>query len=403
MPESKKDVGLYVHIPFCSSKCDYCDFFSVAESGSCINDGYIRAVLNESLFYAKKLNIQMWSTIYIGGGTPSIMSAGQIKALLDGLKKSAASCEMNPLETTIEMNPQSITEEKLCAACSGGAGRLSIGLQSFTQKALDAVNRGCTAKTAEKAMSTVKKNWNGKLSLDCMAGLPCQNMNEFTDSLEKIISYDPDHNSLYTLTVEEGTALFRRIENGMDFDFDEADRQWLEGRSILEKNGFRQYEVSNFALPGNESIHNSSYWKQKDYVGIGAGATGTLYDFSPGKKGFRWTNTKDIKKYIEFWNGNDISEEKIPRETELLDSATEEFEYLMTGLRTMRGLEPEEYRERFQHLKWKGDLRARLGADDGAWKKFSERGMCADFESTGRYALNGKGILFLNPILEEYL
>ena len=188
----------------------------------------------------------------------------------------------------------------------------------------------------------------------------------------------------------------------MDFDFDAADSQWITGRKILRENGFHQYEVSNFSKDGCESVHNMSYWRQKDYVGVGAGATGSVYGFY-GKDGLRWTNARDIRLYCDFWNGFPVDEEKIPRETERLDEATKEFEYLMMGLRTLEGLAPEDYRNRFSALEWNGSLSDRLGIDSGPWKRFSDRNLCADHSKTGRYALNEDGILFLNALLREYV
>ena len=215
-------------------------------------------------------------------------------------------------------------------------------------------------------------------------------------SLKTLLSYKPDHISLYTLTVEDKTPLAEKIENGMAFDFDEADSQWLLGRNLLEENGFLQYEVSNFCIKGNESLHNQNYWHQGDYAGIGSGATGTLYDFE-NSKGFRWTNTTDIKKYVDFWTGGDVADEKIPREIELLDLKTLEFEYIMMGLRTAEGLNPDVYRKRFSKLKWKGNLDFRLGKDNGAWKSFADKNFC----NIEDYALNENGILFLNALTEK--
>lgn len=392
--------ALYIHIPFCRSKCDYCDFFSVPCRSS-VDDEYIRAVINESLYYSKKLNLQSYSTIYIGGGTPSLLQARQIENLLSGLKNGFAQW-IAPKEVTMEMNPQSLDEDKLKAAQDNGVDRLSLGIQSFTEKSLDSVHRICSSSTAEKALDLVKKVWKGRLNLDCIAGLPNQSDKEFVDSLKKIISYKPDHISMYTLTIEDGTPLAKQIDQGMDYDFDKADGQWLTGREILKGNGFSQYEVSNFSLPEKRSIHNMSYWLQKDYIGIGAGATGTVYNSTQNEKSFRWTNAKDIKKYTGFWNKSTNIDNEIPREIELLDDETLEFEFLMMGLRTLDGLDPLEYEKRFSHLAWNGDLEERLGRKNGVWKKFEDLGRTNKNLST-KFALNEDGILFLNTLLREYL
>lgn len=397
----KKKTGLYIHIPFCTRKCDYCDFFSVPVGAGGVPDDYIDAAISESLFYSKKLNIQMWSTIYVGGGTPSLLTPKQLCKLISGVK-SGMDPGLFPSETTVEMNPQSLSLGMLDSARSSGVDRISLGIQSLNDRALGSVHRSCSSNTALKALDTVKKNWSGRLNLDCMAGLPSQTMDEFCSSLGTMLSYNPDHVSLYTLTIEPGTLLASRVDSGMDFDFDAADSQWIKGREILEKNGFHQYEVSNFAKKGCGSVHNLSYWRQMDYVGVGAGATGSVYNFFGGD-GLRWTNTENVKLYCNFWNHFSVEEDRIPREVERLDEATKEFEYLMMGLRTLEGLDPVDYKNRFSALEWKGSLSDRLGVDCGPWKKFSDRNLCADHSKTGRYALNGDGILFLNTLLREYV
>ncbi len=400
MKENHKKFGLYIHIPFCKTKCDYCDFFSIPNGGA-VSDDYLQALLNESIHYSKKLDIQMWGTIYIGGGTPSLLSPRQIEFLLKGLK-SAFDTWIDPAEITMEMNPQSLTLEKLDAAYSGGVNRLSLGVQSLVDKSLESVHRMCTKDIAEKQLELVKKHWSGRLNLDCIAGLPGQSEKEFCESLKKIVSYGPDHISLYTLTIEDGTPLEKKISKGMAYDYDEADSQWLIGRDILESCGFHQYEVSNFSRPGCRSLHNMAYWNQDCYVGIGSGATSSVYRYGAGQNGIRWTNTRDIKHYIDYWLGN-ASEESVPRDVEILDQSTQEFEFLMMGLRTMDGLSADEYRKRFTDLAWKGNLGDRLGTENGPWKRLIEKNMVQIFDSDNRYALNSEGILFLNQILEEYL
>lgn len=392
--------GLYVHIPFCQSKCDYCDFFSVPCKNGVGND-FLTALESEILFYSKKLDIQMWSTVYIGGGTPSLLSPEQIELLMDIIKKSV-NCSPSE-EVTMEMNPQSIDQKKIAAAGSSGVTRLSLGVQSLTESALNSVNRRCSPDIAARALDLVKKNWTGRLNLDCMAGLPEQSDSEFLASLKNIVSYSPDHISLYTLTIEDGTPLAKRIADGFPFDYEKADEQWLAGRNFLESQGFRQYEVSNFSKPGFESKHNMSYWNQKNYIGVGPGATSSVYSFSENTCGVRWTNTKDIKKYIEFWNGLSFSEQDIPRDTEILDQDTQEFEFLMMGLRTLNGITQDEYKKRFSHLQWKGNLNDRLGANNGPWEKFDKENLCNKNLPKGKFALNRNGILFLNRLLEEYI
>ncbi|MEE3313886.1 MAG: radical SAM family heme chaperone HemW [Treponema sp.] len=395
--------SLYVHIPFCRSKCDYCDFFSVGCSSS-VDDAYISALLNEADFYAARYGISTWRTIYIGGGTPSLLSPSQIERLVSGLRKSA--CKNQTEEISMEMNPESLSEEKLVSAQKSGVTRLSLGVQSMNQAPLSAVHRPCSAKRTQDALELVSSLWKGHLNLDAIAGLPEQNMDSFLSSLEKIISYRPDHISMYTLTIEDGTPLAKRIDEGEPWDADEADRQWISGRDFLIKNGFNQYEVSNFSLPGCESRHNMAYWMQESYIGLGAGACSSVYSFERGTSGLRWTNTSDIEKYRDFWkDGAEIrtGQEKNTREEEILDLETEEYEFLMMGLRTLRGISAEEYNKRFSSLKWHGNLEERL--ETGGWSELGEKGLCgcARGISGDRFFLTKEGILFLNSFLRDLI
>jgi len=375
-----KSAALYVHIPFCLKKCSYCDFFSVENFGR-IDDLYLECLKNEAAFYAEKYKIDFWSTIYIGGGTPSLLSASLCK-------------NIPPLEFTIEMNPESVSKEKLDSAWKNGITRLSLGIQSLNKNALKSVERHCSAEKAFAALETVKSCWKGELNLDAIAGLPCQSEEDFLLSLEKIISYNPGHISLYTLTVEEKTPLARNISSGkISFDFDEADSQWLSGRDLLLKNGFFQYEVSNFCQNGKKSVHNSSYWAQKDYVGIGCSACGTFY----GNKSFRWIDTENILEYENFWSKQFPLESEIPRSIEEFSLETREFEFLMMGLRTFEGLNSAQYRKNFCSVEpWNGDLEKRLEPV----KKFGIK-TTENSDSSKNFSLTEDSILFLNKILLE--
>ena len=393
--------SLYIHIPFCLQKCDYCDFFSKPHSGK-IPDAYVEAIINEAEFYACKYGINCWKTIYFGGGTPGILSARQISFILEKLSSRITS---ETSEITMEMNPESVTKDKLLAAQTSGITRLSLGIQSLNDRALKSVNRHCSSTKAKESLKLIKEIWKGQLNLDAIAGLPEQSQDEFLSSLKEIISYNPDHISMYTLTIEEGTPLHKKIEDRkVEFNFDEADEQWLKGRELLESSGYLQYEVSNFSKPKKESRHNLTYWMQEDYVGVGAGATGTFYR----SHGIRWTNTQDIGKYTEFWTkANEFAIDSIPRDTEELNQKTQEFEFLMMGLRTARGINSSEYNKRFSEvIPWKGDLSSRLGEDKGPWNQYSQKECTLkkrENDGSFTYSLNAKGLLFLNDFLIKLL
>ena len=406
--------SLYVHIPFCTSKCDYCDFFSTG-IGLCksVPDDYVDCVVKEVKTYARIFGVQEWNTVYIGGGTPSLLSPVQLNSLFDGIQKSCKGGISCGAEVTVEMNPESLDKELLSAADSCGVNRLSLGIQSLNSAALLSVRRNCTVQKAQQALELVKKCWKNDLSLDAIAGLPAQNSEEFALSLKKMLSYGPQHFSLYTLTVEEGTPLCKKIDNGMEWNADEADSQWLLGRDILFSHGFSQYEVSNFCLAGKESRHNSAYWQQQSYIGAGAGASGTVFC---GSEGLRWNVKKDVKAYIDFWKTyrasscdglsfEQLVKDCVPLETENLDAKTMEFEFLMMGLRTMQGVSARMYKKLYSLVTpWNGNLSLRLGEKNGVWRRFYDEGMTNVYSSCGGetfYALNEKGILFLNRLLVE--
>ena len=427
----KKNPALYVHIPFCFSKCDYCDFFSVPCKEK-IPDSYVDALCKELDFYVQKYQIENLKTVYIGGGTPSLLSSFQIEKLISHILSKSKS---KPKEITFEANPESLNLGKLQSLEKSGVNRLSLGIQTFNEKALAAVNRHCSAKIAVNALELVKKNWHGTLNLDIIAGLPFLSDDDFLTDLQKIVSYNPEHISMYTLTVEEETVLFKKISDGLQFNCDFADNQWLMGFDFLKKNGYFQYEVSNFCKKGFESAHNMIYWKQGDYLGIGSGATGTLWvdDFTwrtsdfcsstdaflresggfvaksgnfsmrsdssgDGRSkvcGLRWTNTKNLDAYIKFWTKDfplnaqifakkrkDFAKKtcsfskqtggqiKIPCEIEKIDLKTREFEYIMMGFRTIYGISFKKYKKLFKNLNpYFGNLENRL-EKSSVWNDF---------------------------------
>ena len=399
----------YLHIPFCFAKCDYCDFFSIPCGTQGVPDEYLSALKAEIAFKVSYYHVQKWDTVYLGGGTPSMLTAAQLGTCLHDVLSAVAHHGVD--EVTVEMNPESLTEEKLSAAEENGATRLSLGIQSLSPSCLENVHRHCTPEKALSALDTVKRVWYGKLNTDVIAGLPGPNQKEsFVHTVEKLLSYNPDHFSLYTLMLEEGTPLFARVEREEARLEDDADKLWLTGRGMLEEKGYVQYEVSNFAKPGFESCHNFAYWRQADYIGCGAGACGTMYNFQG--QGSRLTNTTDVKKYCAFWNGAPQQDEaELFREMiaqgicteEKLSLETEEFEFLMMGLRTLEGVSSETYRKRFSEVgPWYGDLGRRLESSGQVWEQFVKKAhvhVYKNRQNDCRYALSKDGLLFLNELL----
>ena len=425
---------LYVHIPFCTSKCSYCDFFSVPCVEK-IGDEYIDAVLNEAAFAASLCDIDSWKTIYVGGGTPSLLSEKQIDFLFSGLLKMS---RKSPLEVTMEANPSDVTESFLHAASASGVTRISCGIQSFNDASLCRVRRRSRADDVYRALSLFEKSWPHALSVDMIARLPEETDASFASGLKTLLSYAPDHISLYSLTVEEGTPLCTEIESGkIRHNIDASDALWISGRDFLCGAGYEQYEVSNFCRRGGECLHNLAYWNLESYAGIGAGATGTFY----GKNmSARFTNTRDIGSYVRFWKSKKIDTDdlrsriffsddfrtvqgaterehrdekrttqgdavqayterrfgELPFSVEYIDKKTEAFEFFMMGLRMTRGICRETYEKRFGAFPEKAEA---------LFKSWEGRGLALRRKKNGRrfYALTKEGLLFLNEFLEALL
>ena len=385
--------SLYIHIPFCKSKCAYCDFFSVAGS-KLIKDSYIEKLLEEAEKRAVQFGVSEWKTIYIGGGTPSLLKADQIENLLSNLLKIRPVSHNG--EITFECNPDDITEELLMTLKKSGVNRLSIGLQSMNEASLKLVNRRAGRAENLNAIELINRFWvekekifdlepNGekstksrRFSVDLICGLPLETKASFFEGLKIVLDCGADHVSLYSLTLEENTALFDAVENGTVElpDTEETDGWWIDACELLEKSGFKQYEVSNFAKEGCFSRHNMTYWRMEPYIGIGAGATGTV-------KNLRYTNTSVIEHWIK-----NFADEK-----ENLSTETQKFEYLMMGFRTFEGVDEDEFERRFGE-KIENSM-------EPVCSKWLNRGLAV--KNGKKIALNKKGLLLLNAFLEEIL
>lgn len=395
------EISLYVHVPFCRQKCDYCDFFSIPSNrASCVcpDEEYVRSVLNEIRFYVKKYSVSRWKTVYIGGGTPSQLGAKLLFELVSGIKNAVS--DKTSDEFTVEMNPEDLTEDILDSAQKAGVDRISTGIQALDQKALDSVNRHCPLQTAISSLELLQKKWKKKLSVDFIAGLPGQTYSSFKKQFETVFNFkNIDHISLYSLTLEENTPLYKKIESGkIKWSQQKTDRMWILGRKILKENGFIQYEVSNFARTGAESLHNKVYWHLENYIGCGSGACGSVY----GEVSERWTNTCSVKNYENFWLDFN-PESEIPesiRQVEKIDLQTQEFEWLMMGFRLLEGVYSEEFKKRFGK-----SLEERIGVKDGLFFEWSKKHLARSYKKDGKtfYALNERGLMLLNLFLESLL
>ncbi len=384
---------MYIHIPYCVSKCDYCDFFSVPCGKSPVPDGYVSALCREISCRLSGLTV---GTIYIGGGTPSLLSCAQLDSIVSAIYGNARIADN--AEFTVEANPDDMTAELVASLRRTGVNRLSCGVQSLSEAALAGVRRRAGPDEIVSALELVRSGWDGRFSVDMISGLPGETAGSFISSLEEILRFGPDHVSVYSLTVEEGTPLGRRIESGaQDYDPDSADSMWISARDFLESQGFIQYEVSNFCLPGNECRHNLAYWNHIPYIGCGSGAVGTMY-YSDGS-GLRVTSTADLDSYISFWNSCAPGEiRKPPQLEESISVPVSEFEFFMTGLRQLRGVTDFGFRSVFGR-----DIPPDVVRVFSKWRDRGLFHITEEEDGSLRFSPGRDGVLFLNAFLGEII
>lgn len=343
--EKNSAIGIYVHIPFCISKCPYCDFRSVVNR-SVPEKEYIACLLKELSFIIKKEGVKRspLESIYIGGGTPSLFSPPSISFLIKALKM-----EFPPLdgcEVTIEINPDTIDRSKLKGFKKAGVNRVSLGVQSLNGWELKILGRTHSAEKAIEAFYDAREEGFENIGVDLIFGVPGQKPEDWRDTLLRVIDLRPEHISLYGLTLEEGTPFWRTYENGkaalQELPHEEEELEMYETAiSLLSEGGFRHYEISNFALPGFLSVHNRRYWLGKDYIGLGASAHSYLS--YPGW-GRRWWNDPVPSRYMEMIDSH--GDATAGYETLKRDEAIEES--LLLGIRMIEeGLNGTGFRKRF--------------------------------------------------------
>ncbi|MBO4706287.1 MAG: radical SAM family heme chaperone HemW [Spirochaetaceae bacterium] len=420
----KNSFPLYIHIPFCRSKCTYCDFFSIpSDYSQAIPDSYIDALKADLAYRCSVYKPDSWKTVYIGGGTPSLLLPEQLRDLFSFIREAVPGGIADDAEVTIEANPADINRDFLDCIADVGVNRLSVGIQCCSQKVLSFLGRRSDAETVSDALDCIGKYWkcgkDRRFSADLIAGLPFLSDEDFVEGVDRIIGSGADHVSLYSLMVEEGTPLWEQVRCGDAPCTDEdAERQWFLGKDQLEKAGIMQYEVSNFARPGFESRHNTAYWHMEDFIGIGAGASGTV-----GCE--RWTGVQSVPEYTAGWGaasevsgsvrsvgevrvcgksapcGNaacEVPRQAVPEELEKLDEATREYEFLMMGFRLRSGVSAAEYKKRFGK-----ELSDRIGAEKGLFADWEKQGLAVRHEKEGDtfYALTAAGLMLLNRFLTE--
>jgi len=326
--------GLYIHIPFCKSKCNYCDFYSIKYNDE-KKQQYIKALSKEIELYTDRLRNETVKTIYFGGGTPSVLSPKKVEHIINKITSNFNL--IDDIEISMEANPASLNLEKIIKYKEAGINRLSLGVQSFLNKELKFLGRIHTSKEAVKKIEQIKKHFDN-FSLDIIFALPGQKLEDFKYSLNKAINFKPVHLSLYNLQIEEDTPLYNRLEAGEIEPISEKLDYQMYNFAIkrLKDIGYQHYEISNFAQSGYHSKHNLLYWQYKPYLGLGPSAHG----FN-GKK--RYYNIIDLNSYVDV-----LSKDKLPIKKKINLSKDELIsEMMFMGLRLIEGVSKRDFQERF--------------------------------------------------------
>lgn len=356
--------AIYIHIPFCLKKCHYCDFLSFSGKSKKDLERYVNYLIEEIKLYPENI----YDTIYFGGGTPSILEPEQVRRILDVIKIGENA------EITLETNPKTVDYEKLLKFRKIGINRLSIGIQSFHEKHLKNLGRLHRADEAINIYKEARRAGFENISLDLMFSLPEESMEDLKGDLYKIFQLRPEHFSIYSLIWEEGTEFFKKLEEG-EYEETENDLEAEMYRYIIDESrnqGYIHYEISNFTLPGKESRHNSKYWKNREYLGIGIGASGYF-------EGIRYKNIENFQEYYDMID----SKRKPITETEKVDREGKESYKNILGLRLLQeGVIPgEKYLEIFKGLEERGYLK----------------------QEGERYVLTERGIFFANDVFSELI
>lgn len=325
----------YLHIPFCEHICYYCDFNKVFIEGQPV-DEYIDMLIREMSFLKEEVSAHPLSTMYIGGGTPTSLSAKQLEKLMIGIHEQLPLA--SGVEFTVEANPGDLTADKIAVLKNYGVNRLSMGVQSFDDRLLKKIGRKHTASDVFDTMRLLEKSGLNNVSIDLIYALPGQSLESFQDSLDKALSLELPHYSLYSLILENQTVFYNLARQGRLHlpDEDEEGDMFDLAATFMEAHGRKQYEVSNFAIPGKESQHNLVYWNNEEYYGLGAGASGYL-------DGVRYRNFGPIQQYMQ-----PLKEQKRPiRDEEILTEPARMEEELFLGLRKCEGVSYALFFEKF--------------------------------------------------------
>lgn len=375
---SQQPVGLYVHIPFCRKKCAYCDFFSITEGA--LKAPFLSAVKEEA---DMRLPTQEWraDSLYIGGGTPSVMREDYICRIIEQINRNVSFCTDN--EITVEVNPESTGTDWLGSVRRAGVNRVSIGVQSFNDTSLAFLGRIHTARQARQAFDAARKAGFDNISLDIIYGLPGQTLAGLEQDLSRVMALEPEHISCYMLTIEPGTPLAWSLKNKQFHPLSESvlGEMFLMVSGMLPQNGYGQYEISNFSRTiQNRSRHNIKYWKRIDYLGLGPSAHSCL-----GAE--RSWNVDNVPKYVDRLAAGrmpQLSGEKLSRHQQMTEAV-----YL--GLRLAEGVDIDAFNREFSD-NFKALFAPALSAYEQTGKLFLSNGQCR---------LSTRGMLFHETIAAD--
>lgn len=374
-----KTLGIYIHIPFCASKCSYCDFYSLAGCDR-LMPKYQDALVEHIRESYPALKSKYIDTVYFGGGTPSYYGANRLIELFDELKGSGR--VLKDCEVTLEANPDSAVFKELAKLRKEGFNRISLGVQSANNDILKLIGRRHNWKQAENAVIAAREAGFDNLSIDLIYGLPSQTAADWADTLMRVIELRPEHISCYGLTLEPGTPMYERYKGSpiLPGDDEQAD-MYLYAVETLEHYGYKQYEISNFAVPGYESKHNMRYWRLGEYLGFGAGAHSCV-------DGARFSYVRDADMYIV----GVLRDQSIVEEYTPITNVERGSEYIMLGMRTSMGIEAEEYTNVY---------RANFAPIERTLKLFADKGWakCSD----GRWSFTTQGFLLSNLLIGALL
>ena len=378
--KNKTPLGIYIHVPFCRSKCQYCDFYSVTCQEEDLMEQYRRAICEHIREAGQQAPDYLVDTVYFGGGTPSFFGAEGMAAILTAVRKSFDVSET--AEITFEANPDSVTKHLLRRLRSEGFNRVSLGIQCDDDGILETIGRPHNYTQAVSAYKMIRRKGFRNVSVDLMYGLPGQSRETWQQTLMNVLKLKPEHISCYGLKVEEGTPLYQ-VQDQMDLaDDDTQADMYLDAIDILRERGYRQYEISNFCRKGHVSRHNLKYWSGEEYLGFGPDAAS---DFG----GRRFTAVRDVHAYID----GILTGGVVLREVQEVPSRDRAGEYLMMRLRTSMGIVPEEYERKFL---------LPFAPLEAALETFRHRGL-AVHTYDGRWHLTPQGYLLSNSIISDLL